>query len=116
MKVFSAYDDAVARNGVRGHGKSSEKTSEKSSTASAKLAKRMAEKEAAKEVKDEAKVSSKAQKKAETASEETPVKSDIAKNDPNDPVTKEKLKAALNSGMINFNESQRGVLKELIAE
>lgn len=120
MKVFSAYDDAVTRNGVRGPSKGAEKVSEKSSAASEKLAKRMAAREAKeannKEVKDEAKVSQKAQKKAEAPTEEAPIKSDIAKNDPSDPVTKEKLKAAINSGMIKFNDSERGVLKELIAE
>lgn len=113
MKVFSAYDDAVARNGVKGHGKASEKSPAASSS---KAAKKLALREAQKEVKDEAKVSPKAQKKAEAPAESPPVKSDIAKNDPNDPLTKEKLKAAINSGMIKFNDSERGVLKDLIAE
>lgn len=113
MKVFSAYDDAVSRNGVKGPAKASEKAP----AGAHKVIKAKAAKEV-KEAKDEAQVSPKAQKKAEAANTEeaAPVKGDIAKNDPNDPMTKEKLKAAINSGMIKFNDSERGVLKDLIAE
>lgn len=118
MNVFSAYDDAVSRNGVKGQSKANEKAAAGDhKVIKAKSPK--AVKEAAKEVaKDEAQVSPKAQKKADAANAEeaAPVKGDIAKNDPNDPVTKEKLKAAINSGMIKFNDSERGVLKDLITE
>lgn len=110
MKVFSAYDEAVARNGVKGQPKAGEKTP---ATKDHRIIKK------APPAKDEAQVSPKAQKKAEAASTEevaAPIKGDIAKNDPNDPVTKEKLKAAISSGMIKFSDSERGVLKDLIAE
>lgn len=113
MKVFSAYDDAVSRNGVRGQSKASEK----SPSGNHKVIKPVKEPRI-KEPSDETIVSTKAQKKAQSQSNEDvpPIKSDIANNDPNDPVTKEKLKAAISGGMIKFNDSERGVLKDLIAE
>jgi hypothetical protein len=42
------------------------------------------------------------------------VNSDIKKNDPNDPVTKEKLKAILNNGGFNFRPEERKALSDIL--
>ena len=120
MNVFSAYDESVSRNGVRGGSKA--KPNESASTGAHRVIKSTKSlpphETKAKVDKDEVVVSPKAQKKVQTASEESPPsdKSDITKNDPNDPITKEKLKAAINDGMIKLNDSERSVLKELITD
>ncbi|MGB0454665.1 MAG: hypothetical protein ACPGJV_13230 [Bacteriovoracaceae bacterium] len=43
------------------------------------------------------------------------LESDIKLNDPNDPTTVEKLKDAINSGVIKFSEKERAVLGKIIA-
>jgi hypothetical protein len=42
------------------------------------------------------------------------VNSDIKKNDPNDPVTKEKLKAILSNGAFNFKPEERKALSDIL--
>lgn len=42
------------------------------------------------------------------------VKSDISTNDPNDPMTKEKLKTLLGSGAMNFDPKHREVLAKIL--
>ena len=39
---------------------------------------------------------------------------DIKKNDPNDPMTKEKLKTLLTSGAVNFGDKERAVLSKIL--
>jgi hypothetical protein len=45
---------------------------------------------------------------------EVAVDSDIKKNDPNDPVTKEKLKALLSNGGFNFKPEERKALSDIL--
>jgi hypothetical protein len=54
--------------------------------------------------------------KTEVKKEETKevVNSDIKKNDPNDPVTKEKLKAILSNGAFNFKPEERKALSDIL--
>lgn len=42
------------------------------------------------------------------------VKSDISTNDPNDPMTKEKLKTLLGKGAMNFDPKHREVLAKIL--
>ena len=43
-----------------------------------------------------------------------PIKSDVSKNDPKDPVTQEKLRAILKSGAFSFNQKEKGALADIL--
>lgn len=46
--------------------------------------------------------------------EETPANGDIAKNDPTNPMTTEKLKSMLSSGAVNFSGKEQEVLRKIL--
>ena len=142
MKVFSAYDDVKGRNGVTNGSKTAKPAPGKKELPPVKEVSKEEVRAKVTEL-DEAKVSSKASKtkekiekvvkeqssifnlnkeKEQEVAEEASVKkvtlpkSDIAKNDPGDPVTKEKLKSALSSGAISFNPGERKALQAILAE
>jgi hypothetical protein len=135
MKVFSAYDDVKGKNGTL-HGSASKSVNSSSKKAQPKAELSAQEKDEKlaklKQEKDDVILSKKSasavvakkeifnlnHEKAEEAEpqKEPVVKSDIAKNDPNDPVTKEKLKDVLSRGAMNFNGSERKVLESILAD
>lgn len=138
MKVFSAYDDVKGRNGINNGSKAKPAPTKKTAPEPKEVTKEEVKEKIAEL--DEAKVSAKATKakakpvkeqssifnlhkeKEQEAAEEVATKkadlpkSDIAKNDPADPVTKEKLKSALSNGAISFNPGERKALQAILAE
>ena len=53
-------------------------------------------------------------KKGEDTGSKVPT--DVALNDPKDPMTSEKLKGALSSGLINFSSKEKEVLAQILGE
>jgi hypothetical protein len=51
---------------------------------------------------------------SEEVSVETPVKSDIATNNPKSPETQEKLKSVLSKGAFSFNPKERDALDRIL--
>jgi hypothetical protein len=135
MKVFSAYDDVKGKNGTlhAGASKTVNSSSKKAQVKPEPSAQEKDEKIAKlKQEKDDVVLSKKSAAAAVSKKEifnlnhekaveaepekETIVKSDISKNDPNDPVTKEKLKDVLSRGAMNFNGSERKVLESILTD
>ena len=45
-----------------------------------------------------------------------PIKSDVSKNNPNDPAVREKLRELLKSGAFSFNQKEKGTLAQILKE
>jgi hypothetical protein len=135
MKVFSAFDDVKGKNGsLRGGATKSVNSPSKKAQVKPEPTPQEKEEKIAKlkQDKDELVLSKKTAAASVTKKEifnlnhekveegetktEPSVKSDIAKNDPNDPITKEKLKDVLSRGAMNFNGSERKVLETILAD
>ncbi|MFZ4713487.1 MAG: hypothetical protein ACOYL6_07245 [Bacteriovoracaceae bacterium] len=138
MKVFSAFDDVKGKNGSAHAGSSKAVAKTNPKKAARKEEPSIEEKQEKiaklKEDKDEVKVSPKSktqapkkelfnltqeqneQEELETSQKHTIAKSDLAKNDPRDPVTKQKLKDVLSKGAMNFSGSEKKVLESILAE
>lgn len=119
MKIFTTFDERLPST-KPDHGPESAKTRSSDKSRSLRPAKLNL---SAQEIRDRVELNSKKkmgpmkiEKEAEETNEDIMLKSDIAKNDPTDPNTQEKLKTVLKQGSFGFSDKEKAVLSQILGD